>query len=321
MVFFLNDLRQAIRMWRQSPSVTIVAVVALAMGIGANTAIFTVVHAVILNPLPYPDSNRIVNISHSGGGSLNEPTFTYLEKNNPGFQDLAAYQAGASMNLTGGDLPERVEAIRASRNYFHLFGANPILGRTFSAEDDRRGAPSVLVMSFGLWQRRFGGDPSVVAKTITLGGAPRLVVGVLSPSFKPYPPADVWVPLQADPNSSNLAGVLTVSARLPAGTTLARANAQVRAVGKQFAQTETLPLSKGDPKLEAVFMRERIVGDVRPALLILRVLSGVLYGVSPLDPAAFGGVSLFLVAVALVASFLPARRATRIDPMQALRHD
>jgi putative ABC transport system permease protein len=130
-----------------------------------------------LNPLPYPDSDRIVDISHSGGGGLNEPTFTYLATNNPGLQDLAAYQAGAGVNLTDGDRTERVGAIRASLSYLRLFGANPILGRTFSAEDDRRGAPSVLVMSFGLWQRRFGGNPSVVGRAIALGGASYIVVG------------------------------------------------------------------------------------------------------------------------------------------------
>lgn len=287
----LYDLKQALRMLRQSPGFAIASVVALTLGIGANTAVFTVVHTVILNPLPYPHSNRIVNISRPGGGTMNEPAYTYLERNNPGFQHLAAYQAGTSMNLTGGDRPERVDAIRASRNYFRLFGAHPILGRTFSAEEDRPGAPRVLVMSFGLWQRRFGGDPSIIGKTVSLGGAPYVALGVLSPAFKPYPPADVWVPLQIDPNSTNLAGILTVSARLPAGTTLAQANAQVRVIGRQFAQTHP----KGDPKLEAAFMQERITGDVRPALLIL-----------------LGAVGLvLLIACANVANLLLARATAR----------
>lgn len=122
----LRDLKHSLRILTKNRSFTISAVAALALGIGANTAIFTVVNTVILNPLPYPDADQIISIARLGGGSLNQPTFEYLEKNNPGFEDLAAYQGGASMNLTGGDRPERVNVISASPNYFRLFGTNPI---------------------------------------------------------------------------------------------------------------------------------------------------------------------------------------------------
>src|ERR1035438_2952088 len=185
----LSDLRHSLRILRQSPSFTIAAVAALAVGIAANTAIFTVVNTVILRPLPFADSDRIVSIGRSGGGTAAIPMFTYWERHNPGFQDMAAYLPGSSMNLNGGDKPEVVAATRTSRNYFRLFGANPILGRTFTAEEDQPGGPRVLAMSYGLWQSRFGGDPSILQRTIRLGGAPYTVVGVLSPSFIPYPAA------------------------------------------------------------------------------------------------------------------------------------
>ena len=191
---FLGDLRHSLRMLRQSPSFTIAAVAALAIGIAANTAIFTVVNTVILRPLPFADSDRIVNIGRPGGDTAAMPMFTYWEQHNPGFEDLAAYLPGSSMNLNSGDKPEVVAATRSSRNYFRLFGANPILGRTFTAEEDQPRGPRVLVMSYGLWQRRFGGDPSILNRTIRLGGAPYTVVGVLSPGFIPYPSADLWMP-------------------------------------------------------------------------------------------------------------------------------
>ena len=227
----LSDLRHSLRILRQSPSFTIAAVAALAVGIAANTAIFTVVNTVILRPLPFADSGRIVSIARAGGGTAAIPMFTYWERHNPGFEDMAAYLPGSSMNLNGGDKPEVVAATRTSRNYFRLFGANPIVGRTFTAEEDQPGGPRVLAMSYGLWQSRFGGDPSILKRTIRLGGAPYTVVGVLSPGFIPYPSADVWMPLEADPESTDQAHVLLVCARLPRGLGLAQANAQMAVVG------------------------------------------------------------------------------------------
>jgi putative ABC transport system permease protein len=265
---FFNDLKHSLRVVRQSPSLTITVVAAIALGIGANTAMFTVINTVLLDRLPYPESDRIVDIARPGGGAISEPLFTYWEQNNPGFVHLSAYHAGASMNLNGGDRPELVETISASRNYFQLFGANPILGRAFTTAEDSPGGPRAMVLSYGLWQRRFGNDPAILSKTLTLGGAPYAIVGVLSPSFKPYPPADVWIPLQADPNSINYAGILTVSGRLSSGTTLAQANAQMAAIGKRYVESHSQAL-KNYTEIRVNFMRQQITGDVRPALLIL----------------------------------------------------
>jgi putative ABC transport system permease protein len=291
---FLSDLKHGLRMLRHSPSFTITAVAALALGIGANTAIFTVINTVIFQPLPYPNSDRIVNVGRAGGGGISEPVFTYWEQNNPGFEDLAAYHSGASMNLNGGDKPERVASITASQNYFRLFGAHPLLGRTFAPAEDAPGGARVLVMSYGLWQRRFGADPSILGKTIALGGAPYAVAGILSPGFHSFPPADVWIPLQADLNSTNQAGILTVSARLSGATTLTEANAWMNSLGKRYVETRQQQF-RIDPRMQVALMQQQVTGDIRPALLIL-----------------LGAVGLvLLIACANVANLLLARASAR----------
>jgi len=268
----LCDLRYGLRQLRRSPGFTAVAVLTLALGIGATTAIFTVVDTVLLRPLPYPDSGRIVNIGRfdSGGDySNNPPMFAFWQQNNPGFEDLAAYLgAASSVNLGGGDRPELVQALKVSRNYFRLFGAAPILGRTFSTAEDQPGGPNTLLMSFGLWQRRFGGDPAIVGKAIILSGTSYTVIGVLSPHFKPYPAAEVWIPLRADPTSTDQAHILMVAGRLPRGTTLAQANSWMKVLGKRYVEAHPQQLGN-DEKVGAVPMRLQLTGDVRPALLIL----------------------------------------------------
>src|SRR5262249_54927208 len=148
--------------FRRSPAFTLTAVSALALGIAANTAIFTVVNTVILRPLPYRDSGSIVSLGRRGGLTASMPMFAWWQQNNPGLAHLTACLPGASANLDGGDRPELVEAVRVSREYFSLFGANPILGRTFSGAEDQPGGPRVLIVSYNLWQRRFAGDPSIL---------------------------------------------------------------------------------------------------------------------------------------------------------------
>ena len=293
---FLKDVKHSIRVLRQSPSFTMTAVAALAIGIAANTAIFTMVNAVVLRPLPYADSGRIVNIGRQGGnGTASIPMFNFWEQHNPGFEDLAAYSPGASMNMNGGDKPELVAAMPSSQNYFRLFGANPVLGRTFTAAEDRPGGPRVLVLSYGLWQRRFGGDPSVLYRTIRLGGAPYAVVGVLSPGFTPYPATDVWLPLQADTNSTDQAHVLTVCGRLARSESVAQANAQMMVIGKLYAQTFARRIVGHDDQIQVTLLQEQLTGKIRPALTIL-----------------LGAVGLvLLIACANVANLLLARATGR----------
>ena len=263
-----QDVGYALRMLRRTPLFALTAVLSLAIGIGANTAIFAVVRTVLLQALPYPESDRIVNITRADGGNNSVPMFLYWAQNNPGFEDLSAYQTGASlsragMNLDGGEKPEIVQAVRASRNYFRLFGATPILGRTFTTDEDQPGGSRVLVISYGLWQRMFGGDPLIVGKTLTLGGTPHTCVGVTSPGFTPYPAADVWMPLQADPKNTNQAHTLIVSARLPRDKTLVQANSQMAAIGKQFVQEHPQQLGSDD-RLRVTFMQERMTRGARP---------------------------------------------------------
>jgi hypothetical protein len=186
---FLQDVRYGLRVLLRNPGFTTMAALTLILGIGATTAIFTVVNAVLFHPLPYPNSDRIVEVLRQNGTANSFPMFAYWQQSNPCFDDLAGYSTRASsVNLRGGDRPELVQALKVSVSYFRLFGANPVLGRTFTADEDRPGGPQALVMSYGLWQRRFGGEPAILGKAITLGGARYTVVGVLSPRFKSYHP-------------------------------------------------------------------------------------------------------------------------------------
>jgi putative ABC transport system permease protein len=292
----IQDVRYGLRQLRRNPGFTAVAAITLALGIAAPTSIFTVVDTVLLRPLPYPDSGRIVNIFPHPCCADSTPMFTYWQENNPGFEDLTAYgdQAYAAINLNGGDRPELVEARQVSHNYFRLFGANPIVGRTFTAEEDRPGAPPVAVLSYGLWQRRFGGDAAILGKTIQLGGAPYAVVGVLSPRFKPYPATEIWIPLKADPNSTNQAHTLMVAGRLPPGRTIAEANAWMAVLAKRYVQMHPQQVGN-DLRLQVTPMQEQITTGLRPTLLILLAAVGL----------------VLLIACANVANLLLARGAGR----------
>ena len=292
----MSNLKFSVRTLRRSPGFTSTAVAVLAIGIASNTAIFTVVNAVILRPLPFAHSDRIVNIGRRGpGGSASVPMFTFWEGHNPGLENIAAWMSGSNLNLNDSGNAEVVAAMRASRNYFPLFGASPILGRTFTAEEDQPGGPPVAVMSYGLWQRRFGGDSLILAHTVRLGGASYAVVGVLSPGFAAYPPCDIWLPLQANPQSTDQAHVLYVGARLPYGMSLAQASAKMAVVGKQFVQWSSNPIVGNDDQIQVTRLQDQLTGNVRPALMIL-----------------IGAVGLVLmIACVNVANLLLARAAGR----------
>jgi putative ABC transport system permease protein len=269
----IADLKQALRMCRKSPGFTATAVAALALGIGANTAIFSVVNTVLLKPLPYPDPDRVVQILLSSpqgqAATASVPEYNNWHSQTAILEDVAAYDAGGpGVNLTSGDRPEQLKGIRVSREYFSLFGAAITRGRAFTAEDDRPGGGHLAILSDGLWQRRFGGNPAIVGQTILLGGDPYTVIGIVSPAFRPDPPVDIYLPFQADPNSVNGAHYFRGAARLRPGVTLQQANAGMALAAEEFNRKfpNVLP-AKGTFALKP--MQQVVIGNIKPALLVL----------------------------------------------------
>ncbi len=189
-------------MFRQNGSLTLMALAALAIGIGSNTAIFSVVNAVLLKPPPFPEADRIVvfmNTSPQGQGSAGSPAkFFHWRSQSSVVQDVSAFRTGV-VNLTGGDVPEQLRSAQVTKDYFALFGAPVVKGRSFSQEEDLPNGPRVALISEGLWRRRFASDPNILGRTVLLGGAPNSVIGVVGATFdfRDFGPApDVWVPFQ-----------------------------------------------------------------------------------------------------------------------------
>ncbi|MGA2085806.1 MAG: ABC transporter permease [Terracidiphilus sp.] len=291
----LHDFRYALRQLRKSPGFTLTAVVTLALGIGANTAIFTVVNAVLLKSLSYPDADRIVQLltTYSGGsGSVASiPKFHNWQQQTTIFKEVAAYDfAGPGFNLTG-DRPEQVHGLHVTEGYFRLFGAPVMLGRTFTPQEDAPNGGKVVVLSYGLWQRNFGGDAKIVGNSLSLGNEPYTIVGVLGRSFQSDPEAEIWLPFQFDPNSTNQGDYFSVAGMLKPGVTLAQANAQMKLASQQFHRD----WPGRSEKFVVEPLRDSIVGNVRSSLLVL-----------------LGAVGLvLLIACANVANLLLARATGR----------
>src|SRR5277367_4519598 len=269
---FWDTLRHAVRMFRMNPGFTFAAIAALALGIGINTAIFTVVDAVLLKPLTYPDADRIVQFlltSPDGkGAAASIPKFRLWEQQTSVLQDAAAYDfGGPGYNLTG-DRPEQVHGIHVTQGYFALFGATPLLGRTFTPQEDSPNGGKVVVLSYGLWQRKFGGNPNIIGSALSLGNEPYTIVGVLDQSFVSDPEADILLPFQFDLNSTNQGHYFRAAARLRPGVTLAQANAQMNVAADQFRRRYANIL--GPKETFAVEpLRDSVVGDARASLLVM----------------------------------------------------
>jgi hypothetical protein len=238
---FPSELRQASRVLLSNPGFTTVAVAALALGMGANTAIFSVVNAVLLAPLPYPHSDQIMRIERGfkgnvdTGGSVSIPKFMAWKKANQTFQSMALYDfSGPGITLGAGDHPQQVKGIHVSAEYFQVFGVAPVAGRSFLAQEDLPNGPKAVVLTNDLWRSRFGSDSSLIGRSILLGGDPYTVVGILPASFHSDPPADVFIPMQADPNSTNQGHYLLVAGRLKPGVSLEAAQANMTVAGSQF---------------------------------------------------------------------------------------
>ena len=184
----LNDLRYAIRQLAKSPGFAVIAILTLSLGIGANTAIFSVVNAVLLNPLPYPQPDRIVALFHDKAnfrtGSISYPNFEDWRRENQSFSSMAAYREMGGVTLSGDGEPEVVIGQMVSAGFFEILGVKPVLGRTFSSDEDRLGANPTVMISEGLWKRKFGSDPQLLGKTVILEGQGRTVIGIIPASFR-----------------------------------------------------------------------------------------------------------------------------------------
>jgi putative ABC transport system permease protein len=269
---FRDNFKHAVRMFRANPGFTFAAIAALALGIGVNTAIFTVVDTVLLKPLTYPDADRIVQFlltSPEGKGpGASVPKFMLWRQQTSAFQDVAAYDfGGPGYNLTG-DKPEQVHGIHVTEGYFRLFGASPMLGRTFTPQEDSPNGGKVVVLSYGLWQRKFGGNPNIIGTALSLGNDPYTIVGVLNKSFVSDPEAEILLPFQFDPNTTNQGHYFKAAGRLKPGVTLAQANALLKVAADQFRRRHPDAIGpKGGFAVEP--LRDSIVGDARKSLLVM----------------------------------------------------
>ncbi len=271
---FFRDLKHSLRMFLQSPGFTITAVAALALGIGANTAIFSIINTVLLRPLPYPDPDRLIVFmltSPNGAFPFASATKfnTWREQTNV-FQDVSAVSNG-TMNLTGVDNPQQIQTARVTASMFRLFGLAIAHGRSFAEEEDRPYGGHVVVLSDEFWTRRFGRDPAIVGKTISLSGDPYQVIGIGAPENKMEadPPIDLYVPFQIDPNSTDQATYFTAFARLKPGVTLGMARAQLQLAADQFRRKFAGNLGMGPRDGFSVQpLHDLVVSGVRDLLFV-----------------------------------------------------
>ncbi|MBA2340500.1 MAG: ABC transporter permease [Pyrinomonadaceae bacterium] len=308
-----QDVRYGARMLLKNPGFTLVAVLALALGIGANTAIFSVVNAVLLRPLPYKNAERLVMlysenrsttaVNAPSDAPISYPDFVDYKKQSQTLQYLAAYAQVGTALTSGGDEPERVYGADVSAEIFPMLGANALVGRTFTPEEDRPGATPVIVISHGLWQRRFGADPKVVGQEIQLGARSVTLIGVMPPDFK-FPvqaeKSDFWMPFATEIARTYAASMenrdarfVTVVAALKPAATLEQAQAELKTLAAQLQQQ--YPEVNTGWGIRVSSLHEAVVGDVRPALLVL------------LGAVGF----VLLIACANVANLLLARSSAR----------
>jgi putative ABC transport system permease protein len=300
----LKDLRYAIRLFVKRPGFTAIAIITLALGIGANSAIFSVVNAIVLRPLPYRNPERLMvvwgNLNGSGidESNLSVPEFNDLRAQSSSFEQLAAYDE-AGFNLTGFDQPERLPGALVSASFFPALGVTPQYGRGFLEQEDQFEHDQVVILSHALWQRRFGGDLSLVNRTITLDGQTVTVVGIMAPEFHfPNRETQIWKPIAFSPElqQENNRGshFLDVIARLKRGVSIDQARADLSAITARLTQEHSSNYPRG---LRSIVrpLHEELVGDLRRSLFIL-----------------LGAVGLVLaVACANVAHLLLANSASR----------
>jgi predicted permease len=295
----IQDVRYAWRTLAKTPLFTVIAVLTLALGIGANTSIFTLINSVLLRPLPYPHPEQLYQITRQfpfgGADSLSVAKFVFWRDNNRIFQAVGACDVlGAGANLITGSGPERVSSIRVSSSFFRVLGRAPALGRTFTDGEDRPGSPALVVLSYGLWQRVFGGDPTIIGRSISLSGENHTVVGIMPAGFQSNPSADVWMPLRAGFDPQDKANLLLVVARAKPDATAKQAQAEMERVLVQMRR-DYPDLVDTDERVRVTSYQDQLVGDARRPLLVL-----------------LGAVGLvLLIACANVANLLLARAVSR----------
>ena len=293
------DLRYGLRTLQKNPGFAAVAILTLALGIGANTAIFSAVNAVLLRPLPYSRPERLVQLweteTEVPQAPFAAPDFVDWRAQNQTFEDMTLYTWPTSLNMSGTGEPEHVYGILAQANFFSVLGSTPLMGRTFVTGEDQAGHNHVAVLSYGLWQRRFGGTRDVLGKDIELGGEKYQIVGVMPEDFRIGLRADLWIPIDMDLKKLPGRGEHSYPAigRLKPGVTAQQAKANLNAIAKRLE--EQYPDSNRKIGADVVEMREQLTGNVRPALLVL-----------------LGAVALvLLIACVNVANLLLARASSR----------
>ena len=295
----LQDLRFALRLLTKSPSFTLIAVLTLALGIGANTAIFTVVNAVLLRPLPFQDPSRLVLIAEKSSFpviSTSFQNFSDWRDQSTSFERMQAVRS-AAITLTGAGEPERLNIQMATAGLFSMLGINAQVGRTFLPEEDHAGGTPVVILSYALWQRRFGGSQEILGRPINLDTRPYTVVGVLPAGFQILQPADVWVPFApwaaTLPDDRNWHPGIIALGRLKPGVTREQADTEMIGITKRLEQQ--YPDYNTGTSANVIGLQDQIVQNSRPALVLL-----------------LGAVSfVLLIACVNVANLLLARAAAR----------
>ncbi|MBO0859260.1 MAG: ABC transporter permease [Chloracidobacterium sp.] len=293
-----QDLRYGARMLLKKPGFTLTAVITLALGVGATTAIFTVINAVLLRPLPYPNADRLVYVGQTYHGEIDgsgEPKFLFWREQSRSFDALACYSSygGAQGNLSGGDEAEYVRGVRVSEDFFRALGVYPALGRAFTHTEDAPGGGRVAILSRGLWQRRFGGKKEVLGQTVSFNDQPMTIVGIMPPEFRFGSGVDLFTPMQArrgahpDPNAE-------VVGRLKPGVTVEQAQAELKVIAEKYRAAFPRDMQDGE-SAGAQPYQELFVGDLRRYLWILQGAGGF----------------LSLIACANVANLQLARATTR----------
>jgi len=306
---FLQDFRYALRVLGKNIVLTVVVIFSLAIGIGANSAIFSVVDALLLRPLPYPEPDRLAAIwLHSPGIGIfrdwpSPGEYVDLQNENHSFDEMAIAQL-RGFTLTGRDQPQLLGGVMASSTLLHMLGAKALLGRLLLPDEDKPGKPAVAILTYGAWRQLFSSDPHVVGTSITLNGKPYSVAGVLTPNFflnpevmpaeGPMDALDVFLPLPLGPEAAQRRGDenYNIVVRLKRGVSLAQAQADVDVIAAQIREKDKRDRTFG---MTMTSLQNQVVGEVRRALLVL-----------------LGAVALvLLIACANVANLLLTRAASR----------